>query len=239
MELRNAQSGTSKSAAFTLVELLVCAAIIGILTTLLIGIFRHFRMGAHGAQCISNLRQIGLANIAFSNDYNGYIAVGSGPGTLGPPDNMPVARRYWWWRLMPYLGADPEATDTPCPVMICPGDPAKGGEGYANYESQSPIWKRSYGINSFVVKSNVNGLPPKKIIEIPRPSKTAYVGDIAWYLPSLNTHYIRDISPWIDGMPTNWHDGRVNIVFLDAHVESLTRQTLRPGQENHWIWTGE
>lgn len=224
---------------FTITELLVTIAIMSILAALVIMGFKRAMEASHRVQCMANLKQIGLANMAYANDYNGYIATGSGTGTVGTQDGLPVGQRYWWWRLMPYLGINPVTNDKTCKTMVCPADPAKGGEGYANYENQSPIWKRSYGLNDYMAYQDRAGLPPKKMLEIPHHSKTAYAGDIAWYLPGLNTNYIKDKSPWFDGMPTKWHGGLVNIVFLDGHVQSFRRDTLRVGAENHWIWTGE
>jgi prepilin-type N-terminal cleavage/methylation domain-containing protein/prepilin-type processing-associated H-X9-DG protein len=74
------KTNMKRSVGFTLIELLVVIAIIAVLIALLLPAVQAAREAARRAQCVNNLKQIGLATMNFESTYNQL-----------PPDAMKLA----------------------------------------------------------------------------------------------------------------------------------------------------
>src|ERR1700728_718732 len=59
-----------KCKAFTLIELLVVIAIIALLAAILFPVFAQAREKARATACLSNLKQMGLGLIMYTQDYD-------------------------------------------------------------------------------------------------------------------------------------------------------------------------
>ena len=84
---------------FTLIELLVVVAIIGILASLLLPTLKKARHSGHKAVCLSNLKQIGVAQFLYASDNDGQY-------TLLTRATVPASstKTFGWDKLLyPYL----------------------------------------------------------------------------------------------------------------------------------------
>ncbi len=88
--------------AFTLVELLVVIAVIGILIALLLPALQQTRETGRRAQCAHNLTQLGLALAQYESAFEMLPAGTTNP--TGPIQNRPPGDHISWTvRLLPYL----------------------------------------------------------------------------------------------------------------------------------------
>lgn len=125
-----------RRSAFTLIELLVVIAIIAILAAILFPVFAKAREKARQASCESNEKQLGLAMLAYMQDYDQLITAphwGNPQGWAGP--------------LYPYV----KSTG----VYTCPDDPTRSVT--ANGLTATPV---SYALNGALQAQSGNGNYP-------------------------------------------------------------------------------
>jgi prepilin-type N-terminal cleavage/methylation domain-containing protein/prepilin-type processing-associated H-X9-DG protein len=96
---------------FTLIELLVVIAIISVLAAMLLPALSRSKEASKRANCISNLRQMGLGMLLYADDYNGLIPRGNEPE--------------WWKVLTPMLGGLRTNQYSRAKVYLCPSYPEK------------------------------------------------------------------------------------------------------------------
>src|SRR5438034_2820234 len=95
--------------AFTLIELLVVIAIIAILAAILFPVFAQARESARKASCLSNTKQLGLATMMYTQDYDEMYPCNSwDTPPIGTTDTDSGDPKYpsafnWMWKVMPYM----------------------------------------------------------------------------------------------------------------------------------------
>ena len=125
MVLPISPSALRRFRAFTLIELLVVIAIIAILAAILFPVFAQARAKARASACLSNTKQISIALLAYSQDYDEQMVRGwYGNGGYGDSDST---TRYKWMDAI-----EPLVKNTG--VFTCPDIPVglSGGPGGSN-----------------------------------------------------------------------------------------------------------
>jgi prepilin-type N-terminal cleavage/methylation domain len=104
-----------KAAAFTLIELLVVIAIIAILASIAVPAVNGALKRGTSAACLSNLRQIGIATIAYAVDNDMFLPAAGGGGSPG-----------WAVDIASYTGVDSKRNKS---IFVCPGCDVPVGTG--------------------------------------------------------------------------------------------------------------
>jgi prepilin-type N-terminal cleavage/methylation domain-containing protein/prepilin-type processing-associated H-X9-DG protein len=187
----------NKRGGFTLIELLVVIAIIAILAAILLPVLAKAKEKGRRTVCINNLRQWGLAEIMYLNDYeNTYPETKIPDGTPGAAPGYNEDNPTWtdlfdfyyagqgrdaWFNALPsYVAQKPLSY-----WAIQPGDPTTGKKpGIDMFNSYNTIFKC-----------------PSAIID---PGLAPYPYDRVWFQYGMN-------SKGLDGLPPS-------IVYLKAEM---------------------
>ncbi|AHF90184.1 N-terminal cleavage protein [Opitutaceae bacterium TAV5] len=201
--------------AFTLIELLAVIAIIGVLAAIILATLGNVRAKARQTQCLSNLRQLQLANILYANDNKGrFMRVKNTDGTGKWHDTSTFLR---------YLG-DSKSSGSKLPLsMRCPDreDPAQTDSDHTAY---------GYNFTGLGPEAQAQGISQT---EIPRPSQTlAFADAVDYQVNKTNSDKYTGAAKTTQAVAYR-HGGRINIAYWDGHVNSRQRSEVA---NNSTLW---
>jgi prepilin-type N-terminal cleavage/methylation domain-containing protein len=221
MSKTHSPHNVGKRAGFTLIELLVVIAIIAILAAILFPVFARARENARRASCQSNLKQIGLGFMQYSQDYDERMpaaAISYGSGNNVPFPSNPSASgatHLWWHMVFPYV----KSTQ----IYICP--------------STTTTWNGNYyptGAGLYAYNQHLSNL---SLAAIPQVAITPMIGDSTYYLMDpdhqCSSGHTTTINPWCtdstgdnSDAPEARHLETTVIGYADGHVKALKLNSI-------------
>ena len=217
---------------FTLIELLTVIAIIGILASILIPVVGTVRENARRSQCMSNMRQIGLAVIMYEGE-NGHL-----PGPIfrrvrRPVTDQPEYRDLNFF-LEDYMGPRSEVWNCPTNEMTYSEEENPGNTVFIlmnNLGTNPPRW---FGYGNPGENDRWMPLPISQIISPSRTPPGSLVREMHRIMllsdaDGLNyspAHRATGAASFQFGLPPVHGDGRRNYVFFDGHAEFLGRDQM-------------
>ena len=233
---------------FTLIELLVVIAIIAILAAILFPVFARAREKARQTSCLSNLKQLGLGLLMYSQDYDEKF-----PTYLWGEGNTGVANSCTWWGgIYPYVKN--------VQIFACPSRNTTGNDSFPVWLPSNPQFVNqsiNYGYNELMANT-AGGIAMARLTS---PSETVVLGDcssswIGGYWSATDRSLLIRIAYAAGaagcGCPPNMaqitqtgqsaHNGGGNIAFADGHTKWFTANNVRtitgggPLRYYDWEW---
>jgi prepilin-type N-terminal cleavage/methylation domain-containing protein/prepilin-type processing-associated H-X9-DG protein len=223
--LRIIEMKKNTKSCFTLIELLVVVAIIAVLIAILLPAISAAREQARTIQCSSILKQFGMANQQYSNEFNEYfVPIVQDEGLPYPSPNY-----HWMWNqaFRKLLGVEPHTGSDAWGWGFWPGKLAcpKAIKAFQGGDRAIILW--SYGYNC--TGKQDGSVRAFRQGEVARPSESLQAADgLDWWLFVTGSYqYASDygfselVAPAFSGLTAYRHRKQANLQYFDGHVASV------------------
>ncbi len=213
----------SRRRTFTLIEMLVVIAIIGILAALLMPSLRSALDTARGAQCVNNFRQNYLCITSYASDNSGFFTFAN-PTYLTWIDTLVKGG---------YAGQDKPG------FVLCPADEPGGYNsiwyGYGVETTMTGANSVMYGAQAtgayeLYKTTGTGAYVMRRLSTISEPSKRVILIDsyrLIWGKQYGATVPVRDWGGNGDFGVTFRHEGNARTIYWDGHASSLDLKGVR------------
>lgn len=212
--------------AFTLIELLVVIAIIAILAAILFPVFGRARENARRSSCQSNLKQIGLGIMQYTQDYD---------ETMPGVSLATATTTRWEDAVQPYVKSRQ--------LFVCPSNTST-----TFFTGTTGTWLNHYlgNGNNNLAASAGSGFNFRRPMDATDPSGSAYVTTtlsaiqapaqcilVSENQGNRNSSNLYSIST-SGGMDFTNHLTTTNFLFADGHVKAMKPAATFRGGVNMW-----
>ena len=249
---RSVSLGFRLKPGFTLIELLVVITIIAILASLLLPALSSAQRRARSTHCVGNLRQLGIALNLYVQDER-FFPLATGGDGLGA----------WQKALRPAAGEQifycPQSKTASAdflqifPLSHSLIQPHYGYNFIGAVKRNAP--KLNLGLGGDFVWSGTRAghYEPAPENRVVAPARMIALGDSAAFIRPLSasSNSVSPADPLYVSFPYifpawgyagvgDWHDGKANMLFCDAHIESARQSTwMSDNEERKRLWNND